>query len=431
MVLASAMTDIPTEILREVLRQCSSSPLQTNAAWNFPWNLGQVCSHWRALFFSMRSTFWNKIVIEETYDGFQSKSGKVQQILAFFIDCTHGEPFSFAFCMERRFDHLRPVLADLYAHSEQWEEASFRMWSHDLEHLYSVNGRLPLLKKLEISVEWDPPQFSMRRDILTNVFEDAPLLTHVVLSDHGWQFNFDWSSLTIVDFKYLGDCERTLAILRETTNLVELSLLCSLRKRLHIEGGELIHLPRLERLSVDWAPLLTVLETPSLQHLKIVLDPRQLDNFNEAHITLDFLHRSGFKLNTFLIKSESQAAVVKEILRCMPKVDRLILLDVPDHVFHWLAYTRTQELRFSNLIVLGYSMMSQIRVLKALHDMIARRNLPGGVRDPSPKEVIIGTPWVQADRPLAANLQSLCGARGIRFGFIHEMSILPWGLGLD
>ena len=63
---------------------------------------------------------------------------------------------------------------------------------------------------------------------------------------------------------------------------------------------------------------------------------------------LGFLHRSGTKLNTFLL-SGVLGADVKEILRRMPAVDRLAPLDVPDTVFMWLAETRQQELRFSNL----------------------------------------------------------------------------------
>ena len=268
------MSDIPTDILREVFRQCSSSPLQAHSAWKFPWYLGQVCSHWRTLFFSMRSTFWNKIVIEGMFS--RAKTANVQEIIAFFIDCTHGQPFSFTFCMgDRSGVRLHGVLADLCAHSEQWEEASIRLLSSELEHLCSVKGRLPGLKKLEIVVAWSMKHERMRSTIAgmaTNVFEDAPLLTHVGLrDDHTWQFNFNWSSLTIVNFLCLEYSESILAILRETTNLVELTLVCSLGKHLNIEGGGLIHLPRLEHLCVDWAPLLTALETPSLQQLNMMI----------------------------------------------------------------------------------------------------------------------------------------------------------------
>ena len=230
----------------------------------------------------------------------------------------------------------------------------------------------------------------------TSVFEDAPLLTHVGLEDnHRFQFNFDWSSLTIL---YLGDrkdCKSILAIPRETTNLVELTLGYSSSKDLHIGGGELIHLPRLERLSVHCTRLLNVFETPSLQQLKIYLG----NDLGEARTTLDLLHRSGIKLNTFLLHSGLHAEV-KEILRCMPEVDRLSLC-IPDTVFKWLAETRVHRLRCRTLIVSGYGGR---RGLKALHYMIARRNTPGDVTNLSSKEVMIRTPWVQEDQDLVANL---------------------------
>lgn len=72
-------------------------------------------------------------------------------------------------------------------------------------------------------------------------------------------------------------------------------------------------------------------------------------NLNEARTTLGFCRRSGIKkCNSLLIDLEADAAdYVKEILRCMPEVDRLTLLSVSDAVFKWLAEAR-QELRFSN-----------------------------------------------------------------------------------
>jgi hypothetical protein len=48
-----------------------------------------------------------------------------------------------------------------------------------------------------------------------------------------------------------------------------------------------------------------------------------------------------------------------------------------------------QELRFSYLKV---SWACRKSALGPLHDMIARRNPPGDVRNPSPKEVIIPAP---------------------------------------
>jgi hypothetical protein len=46
-------------------------------------------------------------------------------------------------------------------------------------------------------------------------------------------------------------------------------------------------------------------------------------------------------------------------------------------------------------------------------------------RNSSPKEVLVQIP--QAHQSGAANLKSLCRDSGIVFGFVGEMSRLPWG----
>ena len=111
----------------------------------------------------------------------------------------------------------------------------------------------------------------------------------------------------------------------------------------------------------------------------------------------------------------------------MPEVDKLALLRMADgadfDVFWWLAKTPMQELRFSTLYVVGW--MSEIpnEGLRALYDMIARRNPPGtDVRNPSPKEVSISVPDGEG---VPKNLKSLCRDKGILFGLISEMSTLP------
>ena len=122
----------------------------------------------------MRSTCWNKIVIEETYRSF-GIFVKVQAIVLYPRSTILLDVLQSYF-----HDLLDPVLADLCAHSEQWEEASIRLPPVGLEHLCSVRGRLSLLKKLEISVAWYVCTCSTIAvpGMVTNVFEDAPLLTY-------------------------------------------------------------------------------------------------------------------------------------------------------------------------------------------------------------------------------------------------------------
>lgn len=180
----------------------------------------------------------------------------MKEIVAFFLDRTRGVPFSFAFCKKRGYPekdyYIRPILKDLLVHSEQWDEVSIELLSTDLKLLCAAKGHLPLLKKLEIMVPYQHTDSSVPSTV-ANVFEDAPLLTHVVLRViSAWRFKFNWSPLTILDFQQLnnGNFENMCSLLREAINLVELTLCNTCTHRPHIEGSELIHLPRLECLSI-------------------------------------------------------------------------------------------------------------------------------------------------------------------------------------
>ena len=108
-------------------------------------------------------------------------------------------------------------------------------------------SHLPLLKKLEIATTTNsgPPA----HPTIADIFKDAPLLTHVVLQGlPDWEFN--WSSLTILG---VGDqicVYSSLDVLQKTVNLVELTFSTVFLDRDAEDMGisDLIHFPRLERL---------------------------------------------------------------------------------------------------------------------------------------------------------------------------------------
>jgi hypothetical protein len=191
------MPDLPIEILHEIFTYLSST-LRVDLARFFPWYLGQVCSRWRVLFFSMRSTFWRKIEIEWKFR-YNDNPRFVKTILAFFLNRTQGAPFSISL-FRREYDYpekkdMRWILKDLLDHSRQWEEVFIRLKSTDVNLLRSAKGHLPLLKRLEIIV----PSYYVGRGMIhpsfTGIFGDAPLLTHVVVEDIStWEFN--WPLLT-------------------------------------------------------------------------------------------------------------------------------------------------------------------------------------------------------------------------------------------
>jgi hypothetical protein len=368
--------------------------------------------------------FWNKIVIVG-----QDKC--IKEIVAFFIDRTCGEPFSFEF--RGHTCDVYPILMDLVVHSEQWETVSIQLRQSQLGYLCGAMGRLPLLKKLNILVEDHGTTGNTIPTMISNIFEDAPRLTHIVVSDAAVrQFKFNWSSLTVVNFQQPKDWQIILAVLRETSNLVELTIKHEFPDHLDGGGGGLIHLPHLECLSVNVVAFLTILKTPSLQQLKIDFHPSESNGLNNVGFIVAFLHRSAIKLSTLVIQNGS-AANVKEILPFTPEINKLVLLMVADttNVFKWLAGTGVQELRCSNLNLLwAYSTTEGgAEGLKALHYMIARRNRLRDVRDPSPREVFN---WIPCGaQSTAANLQLLCRGKGIRFASrVDEEMTLPWGVNL-
>ena len=422
------MPDIPMDILREVFKQSWTSPLRAHKSYEFPWYLGHVCSKWRAVFFSMRSTFWNRIEIEWYDDSGvglkQQDAANVTEIVPFFLDCTRGAPFSVAFCTrggytEEDTDYdILPTLVDLINCSEQWEEVSIKLLSTHLVFLCATKGCLSQLKKLEIDVKNEyeyEDAFRIIPSVVTKVFEDAPILKEVVIwGFSAWKFRFNWSSLTAVTLLQQRHCKAILAILRETINVVELTIKAS-----HLdpndERSELIHLPHLERLYIDNVTLLAVLETPSLQQLRI--DFAFLSFYDDGGIIASaFLRRCGNKLSTIVIY-RGPLGVVKDILLSAPELDQLALFDVTmiGDPFKWMAGTGMQ-VRFNTLRVSWDRDWSP--GLGPLHDLIACRNPPNDKESLSPKELFIHMSKMDHDESEAANLESLCRDRGIRFGFV-------------
>lgn len=427
------MPEIPAEILHEIFRQSLSEPLRAHRAATFPWYLGHICSQWRALFFSMRSTFWSEIEIQvwtAHYFNDPERFKHMHEIVVFFLDCTQGAPFSFTFCVEddfvgRDFYGFCSILMELIERSAQWEEVSLQLESF-VGFLWVAKGRLPLLKKLEIIEDtyYRPQRGEIRQSIVANLFGEAPRLTHVILWDNSPFVQFNWSSLTIVHFHYTIHRERVVAALRETINLVELII----DGYVDGSGDGSIRLPHLECLSVSGVGLLTTLETPALRRLKIDFS---LDlNFTpeQAGITVSFLRRSEIRLSTLVIK-DIRATFITEILPFVLEVKELALIHVPDiaNVFKWLAGTGEQEVQINSLTVIwdeltSINPMVVAQELAALRYMIACQN----PRSPSPKTVIIQTPG--EGQGAAAKLKLVCRERRIPFGFAEEMPTLVWGI---
>ena len=250
--MASTATLVPAEIIHEIF-SCLSSPLRPLEPHEFPWYLGQICSEWRAIFLSMQAHFWNEMERPEyketrprfTRTSYSPNDPKPESprnlrpdcpgtmaILTFFLDVARGAPFSFTLYKEKSYydqevSCVQLVLSKLIDHSTQWKNVSMQLRLPELLLLRSVKSRLPLLQSLELVLPYRL-EMDAKHDItllphMGDIFEDAPLLTHIklrCLEDATWKFN--WASLTSIHLRTTYSAQTIFTILQQTVNLEEL-----------------------------------------------------------------------------------------------------------------------------------------------------------------------------------------------------------------
>ena len=438
---------MPPEIIREIFSHVFSSPLQIGCAGQFPWYLGQICSQWRILFFSMQSVFWRTIEINYLPYGCdcegpnqRESSQRIDEILTFFLKRTRAAPFSFTLFEDTSYMwqqeyHVRWIVQVLLEHSRQWDQATIQLKWPEMRLLRAAKGHLPLLKKLHLIVpddsEDDPTGFLAGHALTSpdlTVFHDAPLLTEVTLQKiPDWQFN--WSSLTILDLCVIPKEDHTKAfnILRETVNLVVLwigDVFSSATVDHEVSTNGLIQFPRLESLYLYGAELLIAFEAPALERLQITFSDK---GTQDASGMVAFLSRSRPRLETFVAKS-ARGATVKEVLPYMSDIKNLILRRMRDlsSVFKWLA--ERPDPRIGCLTVLTTSKYESTVPLQqedqeALHDMVARRNPPGDVGNASPQMLFLQIP--DEGQGTSERLKSMCRDKGIRLQFVDVKE--DWG----
>lgn len=331
--------NFPNEIIQEIFSHIapSDSVLRTHSSTSrrFPWVLGHICSKWRAIFLSMTPQFWSRISIHYEAPHFhQQKVERIKEMAEFFVNRNRAETISFdyrilAFTVASHSapDDMHPVLELLVEQSMRWESVTILIAQSDLPILRRIRNRLPMLRKLVISMH-EPRLLDASNDM----FEDAPLLRDVVLMDTSWKIK--WSALTTLELRTAEKV--SLAILPHVSNLENLSII-SIYERTEIEAHGPITLPRLKTLTVrhEAPSFLDVLEAPELENLELaceignartIIGPSGVTySFGSSStIITSFLSRSScpiHHLTLTVIDGESLAS----ILRYTPELESLKL----------------------------------------------------------------------------------------------------------
>ncbi|KAF8734361.1 hypothetical protein AX14_003361 [Amanita brunnescens Koide BX004] len=243
----------------------------------------------------MKLQFWSRIAIR--YEELQFDPHKVRRIkekVEFFLNRDRADAFSFDYMVlgmtvpfDAKVEDMHPVLDMLVEESIRWESASIMISPEDLPILRRIRNRLPSLRKLIVTTL--EPEFPT---ISSDMFEHAPLLQEITLSDPFWKLN--WSALTIVTLR--TSMKDALAILPHISNVEILSFFSfhSYEETVRNNGpGGSITLPRLNTLIIEYdvPRFIDRLKAPELETLTLLNG--KIGNSGSVTLPLGLTQSSG------------------------------------------------------------------------------------------------------------------------------------------
>ncbi|KAF8631105.1 hypothetical protein AX17_005150 [Amanita inopinata Kibby_2008] len=449
--MSSIVQHVPPEIVREIFDHFSTS-LPVHVPKRFPWYLGHVCSSWRAVFSSMTTQFWSRIIIDRYRLGEWLHESpqcyeRILDLMDFFLERNPDQPFSFKFLLHRYYRqeesfHVRRILDTLIQQSARWQDVFIILHESEIPTLYRVKDRLPLLRSLKLCIADDEEDEEFRTvpEPYTDVFKGAPLLRRVMLGSIS-TWSFDWHSLTVLELNSADhwDSDNLLAVLSQTTNLETLAVHQPFQGRIPSSSGRRrtppIMLPCLKLLTIIGCGLLAILETPRLEQLSI--DSAEASQ-SFHRIIRSFFHRSACRIQ-FLSMEDCEAEELRAILPYVPEVRHLHLqsrYNIGD-AFKHLTVTggMPPACHLQSLTVIAVPQLTE-RDIADLSTMIASRAsqgpavmdtaVPGNVAVAKLRHLSIYM-WGEGVPNELETLRRQCEELGVRFAVhVHETGHSFW-----
>ncbi|KAF4620887.1 hypothetical protein D9613_000069 [Agrocybe pediades] len=178
--LLSSIRLLPAEIWQEIFHWLSPRHhlVSSSSSFHVPWELAQVCGDWRMNALAM-SDLWRYLPAIYLTDS-NPKTNLQLHYLGALIHRSKGAPLSIDIrCSISHDQRFHPVIALLCQHSDQWEDVRAMLSAATLTGLRYIEGRLPLLKSLVLSV-FDDTQ--LQPDSPFTMFTIAPKLCTVELA---------------------------------------------------------------------------------------------------------------------------------------------------------------------------------------------------------------------------------------------------------
>ncbi|KAJ6602812.1 hypothetical protein DFH09DRAFT_1270637 [Mycena vulgaris] len=288
--------------------------------------LTQICRKWREIALTTPA-LWRAISLYYVEEN--SRDGQVQTLESWL---TRSGVFPLSIQMEDAYSDLPSfeILDAIVPHRARWEYAKLHVLLSDLAF---VEGQMPLVRELEISV--DGPDFP---HLLTVPFPDVPRLRSATLNElAGITVFLPWAqltSLTLLDTTSSESAE----ILEQTPNLVSCELvLCGAhlsQRDIHLSSLQTLVLVQLDPdpYEVPVARYLDVLTAPSLRRLQV---PEKFLGADPMAALESFISRSECKLQEVRITGDRLVAQA---------VYRRAFPSVPNLCFNraWSAWSREE-----------------------------------------------------------------------------------------
>jgi hypothetical protein len=344
---------LPPEIFIEIFRLCSNDDLedgrmlsQTNdkpEIINGPWNLSQVCAHWRALCLSTPSLWTTITICSETVElkDIHPSLGAVALLEEGLRRCGDSDLFVSIEGVCLQIGWIKPFIP----YCSQWKsltlviastssESSPRAWNSALSPVLHKLPRLQLLAVFMAVSHEVIAQMELEDFTGLTIFQDAPRLQNVEIHLLHWApytVELPWSVLTTLTLHFVRD-KCFVSMLKQSYNL----------RALTIEGpmalsGDHVHHIGLQSLETEWTSILVSMTLPSLRTLRTTVrdvqaaDPSNFDEdqtSDQVNHVVNFVIRSQCSLTSLSLIMDSLRVTsvhLHALLRVCPSLTQLFI----------------------------------------------------------------------------------------------------------
>ncbi|KAJ7167954.1 hypothetical protein C8R46DRAFT_996143 [Mycena filopes] len=301
----SAVRRVPSELVCKIFALTLDNERDQGAV-KPPWHLGHICRMWRLSALGY-SPLWNHITIPTQ----SRRAFDPSMVEAQLLRSAHAA-----------LDVLCPTKVDaqsldlVFAQSPRWRSFCLHVSETAFNRLHNIKGRLDRLVKLEL--------VKAHGTVIPDVFQDAPSLREVILSD--WKFRrpsptvqLPWAQIT--RYRAMDSWSRQRQILVAAPNLRECAI-AFMRTEAQTAANDtaLIVLPQLCRLCTVNPELLERLTAPLLES---IYSPLYSDNL--ILVLPPFIRRSACALGTLVLMNFAIPTELIPVLRDLPSLTYLAI----------------------------------------------------------------------------------------------------------